>query len=65
MVEDIIKPGFGLPRHHHWTMVEIFHILDGEGTFIFDDETVVVTPGMTLTVHRTLAMRRPAGTGLD
>lgn len=49
-VEDTLKPGFHLPRHYHKTMTEIFYILDGEVTFGFEDETVVVGPGTTLTI---------------
>ena len=29
VVEDTIKPGFHLPRHHHKRTVEIFYVLDG------------------------------------
>ena len=50
MVEDTIKPGFHLPRHHHKKMVEVFYMLEGELTMIFDDETLVLKPGMTLNV---------------
>ena len=50
MVEDTIKPGFHLARHHHKKMVEVFYILDGELTLIFDDETVVATAGTTVNV---------------
>lgn len=50
VVEDTLRPGFHLPRHHHKTMVEIFYILEGEIEFIFDDETILATPGMTLNV---------------
>jgi quercetin dioxygenase-like cupin family protein len=50
VVEDTLKPGFHLVRHHHKTMVEVFLILDGEVEFKFDDETVLATPGMTLNI---------------
>jgi quercetin dioxygenase-like cupin family protein len=50
VVEDTLKPGFHLPRHHHRRTVEIFYVLDGEFTVIFDDETVVATAGTTLNV---------------
>lgn len=50
LVEDALKPGFHLPRHHHKLMVEIFYILEGEVVFAFDDETVVAVPGMTLNI---------------
>jgi mannose-6-phosphate isomerase-like protein (cupin superfamily) len=50
VVEDTLKPGFHLPRHHHRRTVEIFYVLDGELTFIFDDETVVATVGTTVNV---------------
>ena len=36
LVEDTMKPGFHLGRHHHKKMTEIFYILEGELTLIFD-----------------------------
>ncbi|MEM8863526.1 MAG: cupin domain-containing protein [Chloroflexota bacterium] len=50
MVEDTVKPGFHLGRHHHKKMTEIFYILEGEMTLIFDDKTVAATPGTTVNV---------------
>lgn len=50
VVEDILKPGFHLPAHHHRAMVEIFYVLEGQVTFIFADETVETTTGMTVMV---------------
>ncbi len=50
LVEDTLKPGFHLPRHHHRQMTEIFYILAGEAVFKFDDETITATPGMTLNI---------------
>lgn len=50
LVEDELKPGFNLPRHHHKQMTEVFYILEGEVTFVFDDESIVAGPGDTLTV---------------
>jgi mannose-6-phosphate isomerase-like protein (cupin superfamily) len=50
LVEDRLKPGFSLARHHHKKMIEIFYILEGSVEFVFDDETVVATPGTTLNV---------------
>ena len=49
-VEDTLKPGFHLARHHHKIMTEVFYILEGEVTLIFDDETIVAKPGDTITV---------------
>ena len=49
-VEDTLKPGFYLARHHHKIMTEVFYILEGEVELIFDDETVVAKPGDTITV---------------
>ena len=49
-VEDILKPGFYLPRHHHKIMTEVFYFLEGEVELIFDDETIVCRPGDTVTV---------------
>jgi quercetin dioxygenase-like cupin family protein len=50
LVEDELKPGFKLARHHHKKMTEVFYVLDGEIEFKFDDETVTLTRGDTLTV---------------
>lgn len=50
MVEDTLKPGFYLARHHHKIMTEIFYILAGEVELIFDDKTIVAGPGDTITV---------------
>lgn len=49
-VEDTIKPGFYLARHHHKIMTEVFYILEGEVELIFDDETIVAKAGDTVTV---------------
>lgn len=49
-VEDTLKPGFHLGRHHHKIMTEVFYILEGEVELIFDDETIVAKPGDTITV---------------
>ena len=49
-VEDTLKPGFFLGRHHHKIMTEVFYILEGEVELIFDDHTIVCQPGDTLTV---------------
>ncbi len=50
IVEDILKPGFYLPRHHHKLMTEVFYILEGEVDLIFDDQTIVLKQGDTITV---------------
>ena len=50
MVVDTLKPGFHLGRHYHKKMAEIFYVLEGEVTLIFDDETVVATAGTTINV---------------
>jgi quercetin dioxygenase-like cupin family protein len=49
-VEDTLKPGFYLGRHHHKIMTEIFYFLEGEVDLIFDDETIHCKPGDTVTV---------------
>ena len=49
-VEDTLKPGFFLARHHHKVMTEVFYILEGEVSLIFDDETIIAKPGDTITV---------------
>lgn len=49
-VEDTLKPGFFLPRHHHKIMTEVFYILEGELELVFDDETLICKPGDTITV---------------
>ena len=50
VVEDMLKPGFHLPRHHHRVMTEIFYVLEGSVSFIFDTETVQATTGITVNV---------------
>jgi quercetin dioxygenase-like cupin family protein len=50
VVEDTLKPGFHLPAHYHKVMTEVFYILEGAVQFIFADETVVATPGMTINI---------------
>ena len=50
LVEDTLKPGFHLPRHRH--MVEIFHILEGEAIFEFEDGTAIATTGMTISIPK-------------
>ena len=50
LVEDRLKPGFFLARHHHKKMIEIFYVLDGMVEFTFDDEVVTARPGTTLNV---------------
>ncbi|MFT6962207.1 MAG: quercetin dioxygenase-like cupin family protein [Flammeovirgaceae bacterium] len=50
MVEDTLKPEFHLKRHHHKIMTEIFYMLVGELELIFDDETIILREGDTLTV---------------
>ena len=49
-VEDRLKPGFYLGRHHHKIMTEVFYILEGEVELIFDNETVTAVAGDTITV---------------
>jgi len=50
VVEDTLKPGFHLARHHHKTMTEIFYILEGDVEFKFDDETVMAARGMVINI---------------
>ena len=50
LVEDRLKPGFFLARHHHKKMIEIFYVLEGSVEFAFDDEKVIAMPGTTLNV---------------
>lgn len=49
-VEDTLKPGFYLGRHHHKIMTEVFYILEGEVELIFDEETIIAQAGDTITV---------------
>ena len=50
VVEDTLKPGFHLPAHRHRSMAEIFYILEGEVSFVFEDRSVVAPAGATITV---------------
>lgn len=49
-VEDTLKAGFYLPRHHHKIMTEVFYILEGEVELGFDDEILFLKGGDTVTV---------------
>jgi quercetin dioxygenase-like cupin family protein len=66
LVEDRLKPGFFLARHHHKKMIEIFYVLEGAVEFAFDDETVAATPGTVLNVPPDVwhAVRSPEGAKL-
>lgn len=50
LIEDTLKPGFHLKRHHHKLMTEVFYMLTGEMELIFDDETIILKEGDTITV---------------
>lgn len=50
LVEDELKPGFRLGRHHHKRMTEVFYILEGEIEFRFDEQTILAKPGDTITI---------------
>lgn len=50
MVEDRLKAGFHLARHHHKKTTEVFYILEGEVVFKFDDVTVTASPGMVINI---------------
>lgn len=50
LIEDTLKPGFHLKRHHHKIMTEVFYMLIGEMELVFDDETVILREGDTITV---------------
>ncbi|MEZ4740789.1 MAG: cupin domain-containing protein [Flavobacteriales bacterium] len=50
LIEDTLKPGFHLPRHHHKVMTEVFYMLEGEMELIFDDGTAILKVGDTITV---------------
>jgi len=50
LIEDSLKPGFHLKRHHHKIMTEVFYMLEGEMELIFDNETIFLNPGDTITV---------------
>src|SRR4029077_987157 len=50
LVEDHLKPGFTLARHHHKKMIEVFYVLEGAIDFVFDDEKITATQGTTVNV---------------
>lgn len=50
LIEDTLKPGFHLKRHHHKVMTEIFYMLEGEMELVFDEETIILKEGDTITV---------------
>lgn len=51
LIEDTLKPGFHLKRHHHKIMTEVFYMLEGELELVFDDETIILREGDTITVQ--------------
>jgi mannose-6-phosphate isomerase-like protein (cupin superfamily) len=66
LVEDRLKPGFFLARHHHKKMIEIFYVLEGVVEFAFDDEKVEATVGTVLNVPPAVwhEVRSPGGAKL-
>ncbi len=50
LIEDTLKPGFHLKRHHHKVMTEVFYMLEGQMELVFDDETIILKEGDTVTV---------------
>lgn len=50
LIEDTLKPGFHLKRHHHKRMTEVFYMLEGQLELVFDDETITLKKGDTVTV---------------
>ncbi len=50
LIEDTLKPGFHLKRHHHKIMTEVFYMLVGELELVFDDETIILGEGDTISV---------------
>ena len=50
LIEDTLKPGFHLKRHHHKKMMEVFYMLEGELELTFDDEIIILKTGDTITV---------------
>lgn len=50
LIEDTLKPGFHLKRHHHKIMTEVFYMLEGRLELVFDDETIILDEGDTITV---------------
>ncbi|MFN0204055.1 MAG: cupin domain-containing protein [Bacteroidia bacterium] len=50
LIEDTLKPGFHLKRHHHKLMTKVFYMLQGEMELVFDDETIILREGDMITV---------------
>lgn len=63
LIEDTLKPGFHLKRHHHKIMTEIFYMLEGEMELVFDDETVILKPGDTITISPNVWHEATCATG--
>tara|TARA_B100000809_G_C15115212_1_gene522155 strand:- start:1881 stop:2201 length:321 start_codon:yes stop_codon:yes gene_type:complete len=49
-VEDTLKQGFYLARHHHKIMKEVFYVLESVVELIFDDETIRAKASDSVTV---------------
>ena len=50
MVEDTLKPGFHLGRHHHKKMTEIYLVLEGEGVIELNGDRIPVKPMSTVLI---------------
>ena len=55
VVEDVLKPGFTLPKHHHRKMTEVFYVLEGVVEFELEDGSLSLCQGDTLTIPPNVA----------
>jgi mannose-6-phosphate isomerase-like protein (cupin superfamily) len=46
--------GVGIPIHRHFQMDEVFHVIDGSGTFILDDVPHAIEKGASVFVPKTM-----------
>jgi len=50
VVEDTLKPGFFLARHHHKEATEVFFVLEGSVNFRLDDQSLTAGVGDTVNI---------------
>lgn len=46
-----LGPGQAVPPHYHQEMIEVFHMLAGEGRMTIEGQSYDLKPGMTLACH--------------
>lgn len=50
IAEIVVPPGVAVRPHHH-VMEEVYHVLEGEGVMMVEDQTRVVMPGDSVVIE--------------